>query len=239
MVMNDSIGSSKAVANFKSLGQFNSGTYGANGSGWDDQICAWDCGKANLSMASDHLEIRPTGGASGFISSRYEILPTGSQRVYYEIRTTTGRGDYKKPQTWPAFWLFAGNEPGFKNAQSEFDIMETYMSQQWGSYDSAAGGYAQHFVVTGHPDAGSTNESFSLDTPGIDITITYNVYGCEMFKGSDGNLYFSIYFNGKLMRTTSSGLPSRSSPPSLFLGWNPGSTSWSPAVMKVDYVKAW
>jgi hypothetical protein len=238
MKMNDSFGSSKTGANITSLSQFNSGSYGANGSGWDDHMCAWDCNKANLSMSSDHLEIYPTTGGSGFISSRFEYLPTGSQRVYYEIRAATGRGD-QGGQTWPAFWFFAGNEPGSNNAQSEFDLMETYMSQQWGPYDSAAGGWAQHFVVTSHPNANSTLDSYSISTTGIDITITYNVYGCEVYRGSDGNLHYNIYFNGQLQKSPTQGMPWNSTSPSLFLGWNPGSTTWSPATMKIDYVKAW
>jgi hypothetical protein len=117
--------------------------------------------------------------------------------------------------------------------------METYMTQQWGPYDSAAGGYAQHFVATTHPNANSTGESFSINTPGIDITSTYNVYGCEVSRGSDGNLYFGIYFNGKYIKSTSVGLPWNSSAPSMFLGWNPGSSIYSLNVMKIDYVKAW
>jgi hypothetical protein len=238
MKMNDSFGSSKAGANITSLSQFNSGSYGASGSGWDDHMCAWDFGKAKLAMSSDHLEIYPTNGGSGFISSRFEYLPTGNQRVYYEIRATTGRGDQGGP-TWPAFWFFAGNEPGSRNAQSEFDLMETYMTQQWGPYDSAAGGWAQHFVVTSHPNANSTLDSYSISTPGIDITITYNVYGCEVYRGSDGNLHYDIYFNGQLQKSPTQGLPWNSTPPSLFLGWNPGSSPWSPAIMKIDYVKAW
>jgi hypothetical protein len=238
IVMNDSFGSSKAGANITSLSQFNSGSYGASGSGWDDHMCAWDFGKAKLAMSSDHLEIYPTNGGSGFISSRFEYLPTGNQRVYYEIRATTGRGDQGGP-TWPAFWFFAGNEPGSRNAQSEFDLMETYMTQQWGPYDSAAGGWAQHFVVTSHPNANSTLDSYSISTPGIDITITYNVYGCEVYRGSDGNLHYDIYFNGQLQKSPTQGLPWNSTPPSLFLGWNPGSSPWSPAIMKIDYVKAW
>jgi hypothetical protein len=238
MKMNDSFGSSKAGANITSLSQFNSGTYGSSGSGWDDHMCAWDCGKANLAMSSDHLEIYPANNGSGFISSRFEYLPTGNQRIYYEIRATTGRGD-QGGQTWPAFWFFAGNEPGSRNAQSEFDLMETYMSQQWGPYDSAAGGWAQHFVVTSHPDANSTLDSYSISTPGIDITINYNVYGCEVYRGSDGNLHYNIYFNGQLQPSPSQGLPWNSTPPSLFLGWNPGHSNWSPATMKIDYVKAW
>lgn len=240
LVMNDSFGSSKPGANITSLNQFNPKTpYGQSGSGWDDHMCSWDCGKANLQMASDHLEIRPTGGKSGFISSHFEFLPTGNQRVYYEIRATTGRGDYGGGQTWPAFWLFAGNEPGSNNAQSEWDIMETYFTQQWGPYDSAAGGYTQHFVATGHPNANSTTDSWNIPTPGIDITITYNVYGCEMWRGSDGNYYFTIYFNGENKGSTKKGLPWISTPPSLFLGWNPGPGQYDPAVMKVDYVRAW
>jgi len=241
----DSFGSSKSGATVTSVSQFNPSTsYGPTGKGWDRWMQGWGQSAstaANIAMMSDHLEIYPTNSSQpGFIASHFEILPEGSQRIYYEIRGTTGRGGYNGGSTtWPAYWLYSGNEGGATNNNAELDIMETYTDQAWGTKADSQGKYTNYFVSTTHTHGAATVESLVSPTPG-DVTTNYNVYGVEVYRGSDPKtIMWTTYFNGVRTQTSTKPLLWDSSAPTILLGWNPGSTAESPAVMKIDYVRVW
>jgi hypothetical protein len=90
-------------------------------------------------------------------------------------------------------------------------------------------------------------ESIYNPTPGIDITTSYNIYGCEVTSQSvtttngvtSNNITWVAYFNGVEISKSTQTLGWQSTPPSILLGWNPASSPYFPAVMKIDYVRVW
>jgi hypothetical protein len=255
LIYTDSFGSAKVGATITNVSQFNPSTsYGLNGTGWDRWEQNWGQSKsnaANIAMMSDHLEIYPTNagsGQAGFIVSHFETLPTPGHPVYFEIRGVTGQGGFNanlknSASTWPAFWLFAGNEPNDIDNQSELDIMETYMNLQGGQPVTDQPGpvtYNSYFMTTTHTAPNATEvETLYNSTGGIDITTTYNIYGCEVSTDSNRNISWIMYFNGAKSSNSTKLLQWTSSNPAILLGWNPGTSPYSNAVMMIDYVKVW
>lgn len=240
-LLDDSFGSAKPGATITSLSQFNPSTpYGAKGTGWDRYMKGWSgqgpCDCANLVLQPDHLDILPGTQGAAFIVSHFEFWPTGSDSYYVEVRATTGRGGYHG-QTWPAIWFFSGNGPRRNNQRSEFDGMEIWNDLSFGTRPDSDGLYTHYYTITSLA-AGKQYEKQTIATDN-DITVNYNVYGFEFYRDSAGNMVMDGYFNGVKRGSLSRGLPWRSSPPAIIIGYNPGSTSYRPAVMKLDYVKVW
>jgi hypothetical protein len=240
-LLDDSFGSAKPGANITSVSQFNPSTpYGANGTGWDRFMKGWSnqgpCNCANIVMQPDDLDISPGIQGPAFIVSHFEFLPTGSERYYVEVRAVTGRGGYNG-QTWPAIWFFSGNGPTRNNQRSELDGMEIWNDLSFGTRADSDGLYSHYYTITSL-DAGRQYEKQTITT-GNDITVNYNVYGFELYRDALGNIVMDGYFNGAKKASLARGLPWRSSPPAIVIGYNPGATSYRPAVMKLDYVKVW
>jgi hypothetical protein len=239
--LNDLFGSARAGANFTSLGQFNKGPYGSNGSGWDRWMAAYgqkQADYAQLTMLPDSLQLDVPTGANGdarFIVSHWECLPDEGNTCYIEIRVKTGRGGYDQGKiSWPALWLFSGNEPGNVNKQSEFDFMETYSNLPDGNR-SPDGYYYEAFRTAQHP---SPQEGATILTTGTDVTTTYNVYGVQ-FRYAGGKVYQDVYFNGVHRWSSKTGLVWSSSPAAIAIGWNVGIRSANYKPMYLDYVRAW
>jgi len=273
-VFSDAFGSTRPDGTVTSLDQFYPNTrypspdyppkslYGSNATGWDRWMRNWGCQPnsniANIQLKSDHLEIYPSTYPAGFISSHFEWLPPPGHSVYFEIRAATGRGSFK---SWPAIWLYAGNEANYGQTcragdiiihQPEVDIVETSVNGQPGTSGPVAtehgAPYLSYFSTATH--LGGTSEAPMLDyayiaTSGIDITTTYNIYGIEITRDRGHKLSWVMYFNGvkaaaskRPLSWTSSPL-TLASPPSLFLGWNYNGSPYPNAVMKVDYVRVW
>jgi hypothetical protein len=247
LVTSDSFGSSKTGATVTDVSQFNPSTpYGLGGSGWDRwmRYSGESVGTyASVSMESDHLEIVPTGSShAGFVVSHFEALPTTSTSYYVEVRAATGRGGFGGGLGWPAIWFYAGNEATASNrGSSEIDVMETYANQAHGSTPDDAGLYDHYFTSASHiGDAGGTTspEHFTTMTDAIDVTTEYNVYGCELVD-IDDIVQWRVYFNGALVQSSQLGVSWRSTAPAIIIGWNPGSSTIEPAVLKLDWVRVW
>lgn len=239
LVYEDSFGFAKPGATITDVSQFNPSTpYGAHGSGWDLWMKAYGEApgvSAKVKMQSDHLELLPTDGPAGNVVSHFEPTPTDTTSYYIEMRVVTGRGPLSA--TWPALWLFSGNEPTANNQQSEIDIMETYTDQTIGPRDPD-GLYTHYFASTSHDTGGATPEGPLWTIATVDVTTTWNVYGTEL-RMSGGTMYWDVYFNGSKTATSKVGLKWNSSAPAIIIGWNPGSDPVSPAIMKLDYVRVW
>jgi hypothetical protein len=241
-VLNDSFGSNKLGANITSMSQFNPSTpYGSSGTGWDLWMKQWsqsECVCVNAAMMSDHLEIYPGSNGSDNMVSHFEFMPSGSSRYYIEINAATGAGGYNGGQTWPAFWFLAGNGPNdYGTPHSELDGMETYDDLSFGTSPNSSGLYTNYYQITSHTTGNAVVESHTILTNN-NINVTYNLYGFELYMNGS-NLAMDAYFNGILVGSLSQGIPWQTSPPAVIIGYNPGSTSFNPATMKIDYVRVW
>ena len=245
LIINDVFGSARPGANITSVSQFNPKTpYGAQGTGWDTWQKNWSPANTHavVTMKESSLEIDPTNktGAPGFIVSHFEAMPTATTSYYIEVEATTGRGGFKNGATWPAIWLYAGNESNANDQQAEIDIMESYVDQQWGSTADPTGLFTRYFATTihGSPNHRTTAGPFATMTHAVDVTTTRNVYGCELTM-VNGQVHWKVYFNGSMAVAASSGINWTSSAPAILVGWNPGSSPYSPAVFVLDSVRVW
>jgi hypothetical protein len=250
LIINDSFGSAKTPpANYTSAEQFFTATqpdssYGPTAQGWDLWQASWGNqppgAQANVSMATDHLALAPNpnadnGGPAMMVSHNEQDLTNATAlELFHEYRVMTGRGQLAN--TWPALWLSEGNESTRREDGSEIDHMETWTDQQWNS-PQTLNGFTNYFQTSINPTQ-SEKEGVTSQTSPIDVTVTWNVLGFHRYF-VNGVPQLDIYFNGKKTGNTVKGIPWTASPAAIIMGWNPGQTPVTPAVLAVDYVRLW
>jgi len=262
LVLGESFGSTKSGATVTQIG---------TGSAETDLLRRWMFGQngwlgsagKNISLQPDHLFIRlaydPTSVPPGFdnsgkpsgwgdafqltseISRRLALIPADENHsTYIEVREKLPQS----PEAWPDLWLYCNHDDyraGPHRSESELDILETNEIF-----------YKDHvfrpdmFVATSHglKDGKGTIVDQKWIKPGpARIADDFHVYACEIHR-KNGQLYWNIFFDGKLQFSSKKDWNWTAPPPTLIVGGcavlKPGRQPSVPSDGTViDWVRIW